>query len=195
LLFQKGATEDFGLWLMEVPNGLEGGFIYNADMYNKETAAHLCTRYLELLHLFANNPETSVDELGQPGDSVSGQFLTRLGREESKPLATTVFQARTATGATSALSVEAMPLAKIWARLLQIEITTIRPEDNFFDLGGSSLLAMQAMEATERELGLTIDAQRYIYEGLAQLAATQPAATGRQPKGFLGRLMGRFEKK
>ena len=195
LLFQKGATEDFGLWLMEVPNGLEGGFIYNADMYTKETATHLCTRYLELLHRFANNPDIRVNELGRLGDSVSGQYLTRLGRDAPELLATTVLQERATTRSTVSLSAEAMPLAKIWARLLQIDISSIRPEDNFFDLGGSSLLAMQAMEATERELGLTIDAQRYIYEGLAQLAATQPATSGRQPKGFLGRLLGRFEKK
>jgi acyl carrier protein len=118
-----------------------------------------------------------------------------LGRDAPELLATTVLQERASTRTTVSLSAEAMPLAKIWARLLQIDISSIRPEDNFFDLGGSSLLAMQAMEATERELGLTIDAQRYIYEGLAQLAATQPATSGRQPKGFLGRLLGRFEKK
>ena len=113
LLFQKGATEDFGLWLMEVPSGLEGGFIYNADMYVKETATHLCARYVELLTHFANNPQISVDELGRLGNSVSGQYLSRLGRQAPEPLATTAFQARATTGSTSSLSVEAMPLAKI----------------------------------------------------------------------------------
>jgi hypothetical protein len=34
LVMQKGATEDFGLWLMDVPHGLEGGINYNADVFD-----------------------------------------------------------------------------------------------------------------------------------------------------------------
>jgi hypothetical protein len=67
-------------------------------------------------------------------------------------------------------------LAKIWAGLLDIDIAKVSPRDNFFDLGGNSLLAMRAVEASGRMLGFRIDARRYFYENLAQLASE----TGRQ---------------
>jgi hypothetical protein len=37
-LFQKGATQDLGLWLVELKDTLIGGFTYNADIYAPETA-------------------------------------------------------------------------------------------------------------------------------------------------------------
>src|SRR5207344_2553936 len=60
LIFQKGATEDLGLWLMEVPSGIEGGFTYNADLYTAETAAAFRERFIELVQRLAANPSMSV---------------------------------------------------------------------------------------------------------------------------------------
>jgi hypothetical protein len=71
-------------------------------------------------------------------------------------------------------------LVKTWADLLRIEESQIQLEDNFFDLGGSSLLAMRAIEQSERELGIRTDARRYSYESLAQLAGTSAAAPAPQ---------------
>jgi acyl carrier protein len=67
-------------------------------------------------------------------------------------------------------------LARIWSELLNVELAHVSPRDNFFDLGGDSLLAMRAVEAAGRTLGFRIDARRYFYESLAQLANAQAAA-------------------
>ena len=68
LVFQPGATEDLGLWLMEVPTGLEGGVTYNADIFRKETAQLLRDRYLRLLERIARHPTRSLTDLLDIGD-------------------------------------------------------------------------------------------------------------------------------
>ena len=47
-------------------------------------------------------------------------------------------------------------LAVIWADLLSLPLTTINRTDNFFALGGNSLLAMQLVRQLNREFSLTI---------------------------------------
>ena len=59
-------------------------------------------------------------------------------------------------------------LAEVWSGLLGIQQIELR--DNFFDLGGSSLLAMQAVEQMAARTGLRITPRRYVFETLAQLA-------------------------
>jgi len=60
-------------------------------------------------------------------------------------------------------------IARVWSELLHT--TNLERQDNFFHLGGTSLLAMQAVALLEQELGMRINARRYVYESLAQLAA------------------------
>ena len=66
-------------------------------------------------------------------------------------------------------------LAEIWQQLL--DIAEVEPTDNFFDLGGNSLLAMRAVEEGRRVLGFQIDARRYVFETLAQLAVAKAATS------------------
>jgi amino acid adenylation domain-containing protein len=67
LVFQQGATEDLGLWLMEVPSGLEGGITYNADLFRAETAVLLRERYLRLLQRIAADPAQTLAQLLEVG--------------------------------------------------------------------------------------------------------------------------------
>jgi hypothetical protein len=59
--------------------------------------------------------------------------------------------------------------------LLDIDVSQVSARDNFFDLGRNSLLAMRAVEAAGRALGFRIDARRYFYESLSQLANAEAA--------------------
>jgi len=88
-------------------------------------------------------------------------------------------------------------LAEVWQELLGV---TPAPQDNFFDLGGTSLMAMNAVVKLEQRIGKQISPRRYVTETLAQLAAAydnagsvaevtaatkvEPAASG----GFMKRL-------
>jgi hypothetical protein len=106
------------------------------------------------------------------------------------------------TGAGEARPVPSTPtelaLAQVWSELLGV--AQVELGDNFFDLGGSSLLAMQAAESAAQRLGKRISARRYVFETLGQLAlaydaegqivAQTPAAAPPARKGLLGKLGG-----
>jgi hypothetical protein len=58
----------------------------------------------------------------------------------------------------------------------------VRREDNFFDLGGHSLLSLSAIGQMEQATGIRVNPRRYIFESFAQIAAayagpSAPAAT------------------
>jgi amino acid adenylation domain-containing protein len=177
LIFQKGATEDLGLWLMEVPGGLEGGFTYNADIYTAQTASAFRERYVELLNRLADDPQLTLARLLEPLGSESARYLRRLAPPATDPDAPAV---RTGADAPSAgaglVSPTQRAIAEVWAALLGIDAAQLAVQDNFFELGGSSLLAMQAVNQLEQRLGRSVSARRYVFETLGQLAAGYEAA-------------------
>jgi non-ribosomal peptide synthetase component F len=204
LVMQKGATEDFGLWLMEVPGGLEGGVNYNADLFEPATAALFRERLLAVLRRVAASPGLSVRELintpGGDGSAFSAWIQAARARAANVSAASGTFAGTgTALPSASDLDEPAARLAEIWSSLLGIDPQQIRADDNFFDLGGNSLLVMQAVALMEKELGHAIDPRRYIHETLAQLSRAQEspvsgAATvaASAEKGVLRRWLGRL---
>jgi hypothetical protein len=181
---------------MEVPYGIEGGVIYNAEMFDAATAEAFCTRYVELLQKIAGNPALTIKDLFDPADSDAGKYLMRLGRELDIPAAVKATPVgHSARQLPQAMSPQAVALAQVWAQVLEIDADQIRGEDNFFDLGGSSLLAMRAVEVARKNLGLRIEAQRYIYESLRQLAMTEPEKEVAQKPGKFGKLLASFSRK
>ena len=213
-LRQRGATDDLGLWLMDKPHGLEGALIYNADVYLSETGEAFRVRFDELLQRVLANPDTTLAELGDPAGSAAAQVLSRLRADASKPSdAELRLAAQRGEDAPQLLMPEQAQLAQIWASVLSIDVNDIHPTDNFFDLGGDSLLAMRAMQQAERTLGARPEARRYVFESLAQLAAdlrVQPAAVAaveeaaaaaaaaaptQEKRGLLGRVASAFGRK
>jgi amino acid adenylation domain-containing protein len=173
LIFQKGATEDLGLWLMEVPHGLEGGVTYNADIYTAETAAAFRERYMELLRRVADLPSATIAELTTMNGSLAAHHLSRLtpGDEDIRPSAAAAEPgARGRAVDESVLSPEELAVARLWAPLLGLEPGQIRAGDRFAAIGGDAALAQQAAEATERAFGFRLDAQRYLQHTPAQIA-------------------------
>jgi amino acid adenylation domain-containing protein len=196
LVSQKGATQDLGLWLMEVPKGMEGGITYNADIYSAQTAAALRERYMELLKKVIAQPSLSLAELMDTAGSTSAQQLVHLSVDaaergiQAPAAAPSPSSANNNTAANdpaavtrpvlvsqTTLNETERALIDIWAGLLDKEPSEIAAHDNFFDLGGSSLLAMRAIEQTQRVLGLTIEPNRYLHETLVQLARVSSSAS------------------
>ena len=171
---QQGATEDLGLWLMDKVHGMEGAINYNADIYLPETGEAFRARFLELLERVLATPDASVEAIGEPGDSQAAALLSRL-KAEPAPVSNSQLRepnaGRSGGGAQQLLMPEQAQLAQVWASVLHMDVNDIYPTDNFFDLGGDSLLAMRAMQQAEQVLGLKVEARRYVFESLAQLAA------------------------
>ena len=173
LVMQKGATEDFGLWLMEVPGGLEGGINYNADLFDGSTARAFRERLIGLLRRVAEQPGLTVTELlAEPGDDTRAFDAWVHTRHALAPAVVAVVSTANRGAPTGAATIDPdeSRLADIWARLLGVDAALITAHDNFFDIGGSSLLVMQAVSAAEKELGLKVDPGRYVYESLGKLA-------------------------
>ena len=210
-LLQHGATENLGLWLLDKPQGLEGPIAYNADIYLPETGAAFRDRFVEILRTLADRPDVPLVELLLPADSASARILRRLSSSADAPQAE---RAPVSAKAASTLSLppEQTRMAQIWARVLNIDIRDIRSGDNFFDLGGDSLLAMRAVQQSDKRLGMHIDPRRYMFESLAQLASTEvvgtpddtdtvlasleaPAVAEAPRKGLLGRVFSSWGRK
>lgn len=247
---QHGATEDFGLWLVEGATGLTGGLTYHADLYLSETARRLHARFTRILEQIADRPDATVESLLALDDPEARRLRDWLASAASEgpavsPANTTsaessVNAAAAASAATPTVSVSAsttvskssagegtntnggastpegavastgpsMPaaasasacaapatdterlLAETWGRLLGI--AGVRRDDNFFDLGGHSLLVMQAVTSMEQTLKRRIDPRRYIFESLAQIAAgyDEAPALPQPRRGLVGRLFG-----
>lgn len=82
-------------------------------------------------------------------------------------------------------------LAGLWCQALKLN--AVQPQDNFFDLGGHSLLLMQVVMAMEAHCGRRIDRTRYVFETLAQLARGYDEAApvpAEAPQGTVRRLLG-----
>ena len=60
-------------------------------------------------------------------------------------------------------------LASIWTEVLGVERVSV--DDNFFDLGGHSLLCMQVIARLEEAVGVGLSARDVVLQSLRQLAA------------------------
>lgn len=194
-VLQRGATDDLGIWLMDKPGGLQGSLVYNADLYLRETAAQLRNRYLELLSRALESADAPMERIARTVDSASATYLARMDSSRASALLPPGGGNAAARSTRAHLQPEQLALAKIWAQVMTIDIEDIGADDNFFDLGGDSLLAMRAVSRAEGELALKIEPRRYLFETLGQLVRqTAPAARAaptaafaqRRPRGTVG---------
>lgn len=82
-------------------------------------------------------------------------------------------------------------IAQLWQEALGVEQISVH--DNFFDLGGHSMLAMRVLAGIERRVGFRLNPREIIFQTLEQLAARcdEPAeaeARASAPRGPVSRL-------
>jgi amino acid adenylation domain-containing protein len=177
LVKQHAATQDIGLWLMEGPAGMDGGLMYNADLYDESTAVLLHQAFEIALGQIEQDPHRSVSELLATADRRLAGCLSPMPATTTAPFSATATEPLTTASATE------RALAEVWARLLGIDAADqINSNDNFFDLGGSSLLAMRAVVDAEKKLGLKVDPRRFVFETLRQVARAYDEAAVQAPK-------------
>jgi amino acid adenylation domain-containing protein len=81
-------------------------------------------------------------------------------------------------------------LAEVWRELLGVSQVAVH--DNFFDLGGHSLLTMRAIAAVEKKNGKRLNPREYIFQTLEQIATAYDRfeATGPEAAGLGRRILG-----
>jgi acyl carrier protein len=171
-VMQHGATDDIGVWLMDKPHGLEGALIYNADVYLRETGAQLRERYLEVLRRVADDPNATLADIASTEDSTSAAYLRKLAAEEPGKGAPAAAAGEERKARQALLNPEHAQLAQIWAGVIGIDVEDIRASDNFFDLGGDSLLVLRAVQQAAQMLGHRVEPRRYLFENLGQIASS-----------------------
>jgi acyl carrier protein len=67
-------------------------------------------------------------------------------------------------------------IAEIWQQVLQVDDVGVH--DNFFDLGGHSLLSLQVVTRLEKQLGVQINLRDLMFQTLGQLAAACESRLG-----------------
>ncbi|TCV97621.1 amino acid adenylation domain-containing protein [Luteibacter rhizovicinus] len=182
LLFQSGATEDLGLWFLENTRGMVGGVTYNADILRAETAAAMRDRYLSMLASVGRDPAQSVASLRELADGVMRPMEIRTPVADLAMATTARSAARTPS--------EAL-LAKLWEELL--DVCDVHPGDNFFDLGGHSLMAVDMAGRVRQATGVQLNLLDIANGTLGTLAAELAKAdeqVARKPKSGLRKLFG-----
>ncbi len=139
----EGADFDLCLEAGDNEQGLHLRLCYHADLFDETTAVGMLRHFQEVLEAATTDPDQRLSHL--PGGKVGGAVL---------PAAAPA--ARPAPQYVAPRSPLERQLAAIWADLLQRERVGIH--DHFFELGGDSLLAVQAMLRVQAICGTRLPA-------------------------------------
>jgi aryl carrier-like protein len=108
-----------------------------------------------------------VDNLPRlPNGKIDRQALKSLDRQ----------QPALSESSTAALSPVEEQLAQIWSEVLQRD--AVSTDDNFFDLGGDSILVMQIVSRAARAGIRLTPKQIFKHQTIAELVATLPVVEG-----------------
>ncbi|MGW5310378.1 amino acid adenylation domain-containing protein [Nocardia thailandica] len=147
-----------------VDGGLDVRVVVNADLYDAATAASIAAALDATLTAFAEAPDSRVSAL----EVLPADELARLLAE---PVAA---ESGAAAAAAQASEETLRTLITLLEELLEIDDVT--PEDNFFALGGDSVISIQ-WSARAKELGLPLTPQLvFEHMSVAELAAAVDAA-------------------
>jgi thioesterase domain-containing protein/acyl carrier protein len=173
------AKFDLQLELDERPDGhFAGRLIYSTDLFTPETAARMGRHWTALLQDIAAAPSSRVSELcllteqGRHRHPGAGADIGRRG----PALPSDASERRTEFAAPCTALEEQM--AGIWARILRVDRVGVH--DDFFELGGDSLMVMRLLVEVERRLGDEVPLAAFV-EGsvtVAGLATTIEATRG-----------------
>jgi len=171
---------------VEVDNGLELKCHYDTGLFDNATAKEWLAAFDAIFRDMVADPSQETVELARlkdagkspatilPSKESAGHvhvLPARIAASEERP------PQRSAFSAASPLTREAdllNAMLALWRRVLSVR--TVHPDDDFFALGGHSMVAAQLFVLIERELGLT-----------APLSALYDAPTPRKLTGMLTR--------
>lgn len=184
-VFQPGAAEDVALLMVQTHSGLIGTIVYNSMLFEHATMQAILDRFLELLQRAAIDPMRPLRQLMQdPRMLAVGESV------EDAPIRADATVSRLGETVAGVSSIDAIDpreryLSELWGEMLA---TVVVPSDNFFDLGGNSLQAVQMADRVARETGVRLKLMSLATLSLAQLAAELPAER-QQPRKGMGALL------
>jgi amino acid adenylation domain-containing protein/non-ribosomal peptide synthase protein (TIGR01720 family) len=165
-LKQRVAQFDLTLMMAEAGEELYATFEYNTDLFDAATIGQMAQSFRILLDAVVANPAERISRLPVPRGS-------RVDRRALPPLDGVAVRPKKSFEAPRT-EIEQM-LATIWSELLGIK--SISVNDNFFEMGGDSILSIQVV-ARAAEAGIDVTPrQLFQHQTIAELA-TEVAAAG-----------------
>ncbi|MGW6618207.1 amino acid adenylation domain-containing protein, partial [Streptomyces erythrochromogenes] len=134
-------------------------------------------------HLGQVLPDYMVPAVFVPLDALP---LTPSGKVDRRSLPAPDFRSEeSATAYEAPRDATEQALTEIWAEVLGVEKVGVH--DNFFDLGGDSILSIQVVSRA-RQAGLRLTSKLlFVHQTVAELAAATTPAEAEQPAGAAGR--------
>ncbi|MBW8824475.1 MAG: amino acid adenylation domain-containing protein [Xanthomonadales bacterium] len=177
---QPSISEDLNLWVVDRgEHGLQGTLLYNADLLEAATANRIARCYEQLLAALANDPRSAIASI------LAGIRQASTIQPPQQEAASAMELADT-----RAINDERIDyVRKLWARHLG---TTVAPEDNFFDLGGSSMLAIKVLAEILRDTGVKLKLPQLAVQTATEIAWQLPERGGESSgSGWFKRIFGR----
>ena len=166
----NGTTKfDMSLQLEETADRVSGWFEYNTDLFDAGRIVRMASHFEHLLEAIVDNPSRPILALPIFTPAEEEQILSWWNnasdqQAEALPMESTPERI-------AAANTTAEMLAAIWAEVLEIEQPGLH--DNFFEIGGHSLLAARIMSRVQNvfqvELGLRSIFEAPTVTGLAKL--------------------------
>ncbi len=160
-----GTPFELQLSIIERTDGIHANLEYGTDLFDAVTVRAILQCYEAILHHFVASPGTNIDALVLP-------IPERLKEEAGgvpKQLPSTYLAPRN--------DIES-GLVELWQELLEISPISVR--DNFFDLGGQSLMAATLVLKVKARFGVSIDITTLLIAPTIEALATKLREDGRR---------------
>jgi thioesterase domain-containing protein/aryl carrier-like protein len=152
---ERTAKFDLHLSICRGQHGWESRFAYNSALFEAGTVARAAAHFVQLARQVVQSPDLPLDQFnppertkGVPADTASQEQLAEL------PLTPAVrADAVEQDNALGGAARNAM-LANLWKKILKVD--SIGPDEDFFSLGGNSLLAIQLIAELQRQTGYSL---------------------------------------
>jgi len=151
-LFQRGATEDIGMWFVETSDGVHGGVTYNSDVLAESTAQSLRDRYLAILDAIVAAPDTTIEALSGPRERMLAAPVAGADTFSNRHASDPAVGRGAYVAPRNDLEIS---LATVWERVLGVE--NVGVTYNFFELGGNSLSVLNLSLDMAQATGIEID--------------------------------------
>src|SRR5690625_3093561 len=146
---------DFELAIDEQPDGLFGRFDYCTDLIRSETVEALCRDYVELVEAIARNPELSLSALCPKID----QQTIKVNNTVSESATMSQSDLLTSDSSNSQMTTTEQMIATAWSNELGIKI---EKTDEFFAVGGHSVMAAQMVMQFREQFGVDLTLQNFL---------------------------------
>jgi amino acid adenylation domain-containing protein len=146
---ELGTTKfDLTLYITESESGLLTAFEYSSELFEAATIKRMLEHYERLLEKIVIAPDKCLSEISLLTEEEHQELLGRVDQRRKVSSASRVKEAQIYLAPRDEIE---FGLTRIWESLLGVEGVGIR--DNFFDLGGHSLLGVRLASRIKKQFG------------------------------------------